>query len=173
MHRNHRHVQTQPTPLPRTSYIDNVPSLPRSFDQRSQAMQRNRFEHAHEINNTNAHYNLHHRHTQPSLPLPPPPSVTQPRHIYHPSDHRQFLLESPPVASPRRQPIPPPSSSSSSSSSRSSYTQQQQATSHNHHQRTGITFESVPQRGPLFHRTSMTTHLHQRPAASFLTDLLQ
>jgi hypothetical protein len=31
----------------------------------------------------------------------------------------------------------------------------------------------VPQHGPLFHRTSMTTHLHQRPSTSFLTDLLQ
>ena len=164
--------------MPRTSYIDNVvPSLPRSFDQRSQAMQRNRFEHAHEINNTNTHYSLphhHHRNTQPSLPLPTPtpPSMTQPRHIYHPSDHRQFLLESPPVASPRRQPIPS-SLSSASASSRSSYTQQQATHNNHHHQRTGIPFESVSQRAPLFHRTAMTTHLHQRPATSFLTDLLQ
>ncbi len=142
--------------MPRTSYIDNVPSLSRSFDQRSQAMQRNRIEHAHEINNTNAHYGLHHRTIQP-----PPP--TQPRNIYHPSDHRQFILESPPVTLPRRQPIPPP---------RSSYIQQQNH-NHHHHQRTGIAFEPVPQRGPLFHRTSMTTHLHPRPSTSFLTDLLQ
>ncbi len=142
--------------MPRTSYIDNVSSLPRSFDQRSQAMQRNRIEHAHEINNTNAHYGVHHRTIQP-----PPP--TQTRNIYHPPDHRQFILESPPVALPRRQPIPPP---------RSSYTQQQNH-NHHHHQRSGITFEPVPQRGPLFHRTSMTTHLHQRPSTSFLTDLLQ
>ena len=140
--------------MPRTSFIDNVPSLSRSFDQRPQAMQRNRIEHAHEINNTNVHYGPHHR------PLQPPP--IQSRNIYHPPDHRQFLLESPPVALPRRQPIPPP---------RSSYIQQQQ-NHHPQHQRSGITFVSIPQRAPLFHRTSMTTHLHQRPS-SFLTDLLQ
>ncbi len=145
--------------MPRTSYIDNVPSLSRPFDQRSQAMHRNRIEHAHEINNTNAHYGPHHRPIQP----PPPPPI-QSRNIYHPPDHRQFLLESPPVALPRRQPIPPP---------RSSYIQQQNHHPHHHHQRSGIAFESVPQRGPLFHRTSMTTHLHQRPSTSFLTDLLQ
>jgi hypothetical protein len=139
--------------VPRTPYIDNIPSLSRSFDQRSQAMQRNRIEHAHEINNTNVHYGPHHR------PIQPPP--IQSRNIYHPPDHRQFLLESPPVALPRRQPIPPPRS----------YMQQQ---NHHHHQRSGIAFESVvPQRGPLFHRTAMTTHLHQRPSSSFLTDLLQ
>jgi len=142
--------------MPRTPYIDNIPSLSRSFDQRSQAMQRNRIEHAHEINNTNVpHYGLHPRTIQP------PPLSAQPRNIYHPSDHRQFRLESPPVALPRRQPIPPP---------RSSYVQQP---NHHHHQRSGITFEPVPQHGPLFHRTSMTTHLHQRPSTSFLTDLLQ
>jgi hypothetical protein len=146
--------------MPRTSYIDNVPSLTRSYDQRSQPMQRNRIEHAHEINNTNGHYGLHHRSVQlPPLPLPPPPPpTTQPRNIYHPTDRRQFLLESPPVALPRHQPIPPPRS----------YTHP-----HNHHQRSGITFEPVPQRAPLFHRTSMTTHMHQRPSPSFLTDLLQ
>ncbi len=160
LYRNHRHVQAQPTPLPRTSYIDSISSLPRSFDQRSQAMQRNRFEHAHEINNTNTHYGPYHRHIQQPPLLPPP--VTQPRNIYHPSDHRQYMLESPPVASPHRQPIPPP---------RSSYAQQ--SNHNNHHQRSGIPFESAPQRAPLFHRTSMTTHLHQRPATSFLTDLLQ
>jgi hypothetical protein len=156
---NHRHVQAQPTPLPRTSYIDNISSLPRSFDQRSQAMQRTRFEHPHEINNTNTHYSQYHHHIQQ-----PPPLVTQPRNIYHPSDHRQYILESPPVASPRRQPIPPPPP-------RSSYTQQ--PNHNNNHQRSGIPFEPVPQRAPLFHRTSMTTHLHQRPTTSFLTDLLQ
>lgn len=156
LYRNHRHVQPQPTPLPRTSYTDNVSSFPRSFDQRSQPMQRNRIEHAHEINNTNAHYGLHHRAIQP------PP--TQPRNIYHPPEHRQFLLESPPVTLPRRQPIPPP---------RSSYIQQQNHNPHHHHQRSGIGFEPVPSRGPLFHRTSMTTHMHQRPSTSFLTDLLQ
>ncbi|CAF0940768.1 unnamed protein product [Adineta ricciae] len=167
---NHRHVQPQPTSMPRTSYIDNVPSLSRPFEQRSQAIQRNRIEHAHEINNTNTHYNLHHRPIQPS-----PSSTTtssssvQPRNIYHSSDHRQFLLESPPVALPRRPPIPPP---------RSSYTQQSNhhhphSHHHHHHHRSGITFEPTPSpRGPLFHRTSMTTHLHQRPSPSFLTDLL-
>lgn len=121
-------------------------------------MQRNRTEHAHEINNTNVpHYGLHHR------PIQPPSSSSQPRHIYHPSDHRQFILESPPVALPRHhQPISPPSST---------YTQQ--LNHHHHHPRSGIAFEPIPQRGPLFHRTSMTTHLHQRPSTSFLTDLLQ
>lgn len=164
---NHRHVQTQPTPLPRTSYIDNISSHSRSFDQRSQAMQRNRIEHAHEINNTNAHYGLHHRH----IPQAPPPA-TQPRTIYHTTDHRPFVLESPPVALQRRQPIPLP---------RSSYIQQQNHSPHplhHHHrqhlpQRNNITFEPVPQRATsLFHRTSMTTHMHQRPSTSFLTDLL-
>ncbi|CAF0843452.1 unnamed protein product [Adineta steineri] len=156
---NHRHVQSQPTPIPRTSYIDNVSPLSRSFDQRTQAMQRNRIEHVHEINNTNTHYGLHHRPIQPPLP---PPSL-QSRNIYHPPDHRQLVLETPPVALPRRQPIPP---------LRSSYTQPLNHHHHHHHQRSGIAFEPVPQRGPLFHRTSMTTHLHQRPSTSFLTDLL-
>ncbi|CAF2967964.1 unnamed protein product [Rotaria sp. Silwood2] len=155
---SYRHVQPQPVPLPRTSYNDNVPSLARSFDQRTQAIQRNRNEHSQEINNTNVHYGPHHHTVQPPLP-------TQPRNIYHSSNHRSSLLESPPVALPHRQPIPPPPPPPPPRS----YTQQQ-----NHqqqHQRSGITIEPVPQRAPLFHRTSMTAHLHQRPS-TFLTDLL-
>ncbi|CAF1133202.1 unnamed protein product [Rotaria magnacalcarata] len=41
------------------------------------------------------------------------------------------------------------------------------------HQRSGISFEPTSHRPPSFHRTSMTTHIHQRPSSSFLlTDLL-
>ncbi|UJR37664.1 hypothetical protein I4U23_030360 [Adineta vaga] len=167
---NHRYVQPQPNPIPRTPYIDNIPSLSRPFDQRTQPMQRNRIEHAHNINNTNTHYDLHHLPIQQPSLSSSSSSSAQPRNIYHSPDHQQFLLESPPVALPRRQPIPPP---------RSSYTQQinHLPSPHHHHQqhhhRSGIPFESTPpQRGPLFHRTSMTTHLHQRPSPSFLTDLL-
>ncbi|CAF3435785.1 unnamed protein product [Rotaria sp. Silwood1] len=155
---NYRHVQPQPTPLPRASYNDNVPSISRSFDQRAQAIQRNRNEHSQDINNTNVHYGSHHHTLQPPLPI-------QPRNTYHTSNHRSLLLESPPVTLPHRQPIPPPPPPPPP---RSSYTQQQ----NHHHQRSGITIEPVPQRAPLLHRTSMTAHLHQRPSTSFLTDLL-
>ncbi|CAM2704712.1 unnamed protein product [Rotaria socialis] len=150
---NYRHVQPQPNPLPRTSYNDSVPSISRPFEPRPQTAQRNRIDHPYEINNSNVLYGPHLPHTvQPSLLAPS-------RTIYHSSVHRPLLLETPPVALPRRQPIPVP---------RSSYTQQQ-----NHHQRTGITIESVPQRAPQFHRTSMPAHhLHQRHSNSFLTDLL-
>jgi hypothetical protein len=150
--------------MPRTSFIDHVPSVSRSFDQRSQVLPRNRIENAHDLTNSNVHYGPLHR---PIQPPPPPPSslpMTQSHHIYHPTDHRQFILESPPVASSRRQPMPPPPLPPLSRP----YTSQQ-----NHHQRSGITFEQAPQRAPLFHRTSMTTHMHQRPSPSFLTDLLQ
>ncbi|CAF2114937.1 unnamed protein product [Rotaria magnacalcarata] len=149
---NYRHVQPQPNPLPRTSYNDSVPSISRSFESRLQTTQQNRIDHPYEINNSNVLYGPHLPHTvQPSLPTPS-------RTIYHSSVHRPLLLETPPVALPRRQPIPIP---------RSSYTQQQ-----NHHQRTGITIEPAPQRAPQFHRTSMPAHLHQRHSNSFLTDLL-
>lgn len=175
---NHRSTQGQGPSTSHTSYYDPLSSHSRP----TPSISRHRPGASNELlNNSNTHYGVQSRPLQPppappvppaSLLPPPPPTSTsaQTRFIFHPREQRQFILETPPVASARQSvvPPPPPIPSSSSSSSSRSHTSQI-----NHHQRSGISFETTGQAAPLFHRTSMTTHMHQRPSPSFLTDLLQ
>lgn len=193
--RNHRPVSTQVPSVPRSTRPEHIPSMYRPFEHRSQPILRNRTEHSTDTHNNNVHYSSYRRPLQqppppppvaPPLPISPvsvPPlqlpipvpapqplamTASQSRHIYHPQDHRHFVLETPAVSSSRRQ--------SSQTTPARSYTSQ----TSNHHQRTGIPFESVTSRAPIYHRSSMTTHMHQRApppassqtATSFLTDLL-
>ena len=140
------------------TYSDHIPSLSRPFDQHTQTVQRNRMEYPQEINNSRPRHE--------SYRTAPTSQLTPPRSIYHSSDARPLVLESPPVALSRRQPIP---------HRRSSYIQphNHQHHNHHHHQRSEVMLESVPQHSPLFNGTAMTTHMNQRPSNSFLSDLLQ
>ncbi|UJR08558.1 hypothetical protein I4U23_012819 [Adineta vaga] len=98
--------------------------------------------------NEHEHYPSYSNHRSTTNPI-----VTHNRSV-------QPLHQSPPIPTIYRQSMPSPSPPPSSSNT--------------HYHQNGITFESLPYHpSPVYHQTSMSTHIHQRPSPSFLlTNLL-
>ncbi|CAF0959255.1 unnamed protein product [Adineta steineri] len=153
-HHNNNHIKRQ-----RSSTTNNSTNS-QSYHHHHHQQHRHQHERKRSRNNENEyhpHYQPYSNHRSANPTSHHTPSFS--RSINNESYNRsvQPHHQSPPVATSYRQSMP----SSSSSSASNTY-----------HHRNAMTFEPTLYHPPIFHQTSMSTHIHQRPSSSFLLNNL-